>query len=358
MIALLRRTDWILWLAVVVILGAGLLTLSSSATDLFFKQSIYAGIGTIIAFIIIRTELRPLISYRWLIVGFFLLSVFFLALVPIFGTEVAGNKSWINLGITNFQPSEFAKLALIVVLAAFFSRRHQSIRRLGVIASSFLYFIIPGALILAEPDMGSALIFFGIWFGFLVVAGLPWRYLAIAAAIFAVMGVLAWNFAFKDYQRNRIMAVFNPESDPLGVNYNVIQSKNAIGSAGFFGKGYAQGAVVRLGFLPAAQTDFIFASFVEEWGLAGALVVIFAFCVLIWRMAVIGMAADGNFYKFACLGSIVFFVMHFAVNMGSAIGFFPVVGIVLPFMSYGGSNLLTSFALIGIIQNIASRTVS
>jgi len=356
MIAAIKRIDWPLMGGVALVVAAGLLMLASSAPDLFFKQIIVAAVGFGIAMLGPFIDLRPIVSYRWTILVFFILSVFGLGLVHLLGTEVNGAKSWIDLGFFRLQPSEFAKIALILVLAAFFSRRHVGIRRLGVIAGSFAYFIVPAFLILTEPDLGSTLIFFGIWFGFLLVAGLPIRYVLSSLGLFALAGILAWNFGLKTYQKERISAVFHPEFDPLGVNYNVIQSKNAIGSSGLFGKGFKQGAVVQLGFLPAAQTDFAFASFTEEWGLVGALIVIASFGTIIFRIAIIGAKARGNFYKFTCLGAMIFFLLHFIVNLGSALGFMPVIGVVFPFLSYGGSNLLTSFALISIIQSIVAKS--
>jgi rod shape determining protein RodA len=352
----LKKIDWVLMGAVLFIVSAGLLMLSASSWDLFVKQSIVASAGLLVALFGPLIDLRPIVSYRWTILAFFFASVAGLLLVHLIGTEVNGARSWIDLGFFRLQPSEFAKVALILVLAAFFSRRHVGIRRIKVIAGSFAYFIVPALLILTEPDLGSALIFFGIWFGFLIVAGLSKRYIAASLLLFALLGILAWNFGLKDYQKERISAVFHPEADPLGVNYNVIQSKNAIGSAGIFGKGFRQGSIVQLGFLPAAQTDFAFASFTEEWGLAGGLAVITAFGLMIWRIAAIGMRARGNFYKFTCLGIMIFFSLHFIVNLGSALGFMPVIGVVFPFLSYGGSNLLTSFALISIIQSIVAKS--
>jgi rod shape determining protein RodA len=352
----LRKIDWVLMGAVLFIVFAGLIMLSASSQDLLVKQVIVASVGFLIAILGPLVDLRPIVSNRWTILTFFLASVAGLLLVHVIGTEVNGAKSWIDLGFFRLQPSEFAKIALILVLSAFFSRRHVGIRRIKVIAGSFAYFIVPALLILTEPDLGSALIFFGIWFGFLIVAGLSKRYVLASLLLFVACGTMAWNFGLKGYQKERISAVFHPEADPLGINYNVIQSKNAIGSSGLFGKGFKQGSIVQLGFLPAAQTDFAFASFTEEWGLVGALAVVAAFGTMIWRIAAIGISARGNFYKFTCLGAIIFFSLHFIVNLGSALGFMPVIGVVFPFLSYGGSNLLTSFVLISIIQSIVAKS--
>jgi len=355
MFKFIKKADWLLNGSLVIIASAGLLVLASSSPDLFIKQLIFFLAGMVLVLVAPVFDLRHLINYRWLILSILIFSILLLLSVHFVGIEVNGSQSWIDLGIFRLQPSEFSKVALILVLAAFFSQRHIGIKRPAVILGSFAYFAVPAALILLEPDLGSALILFGIWFGFLLVAGLPAKYIVAGIMLFAVMGLVAWNFSLKDYQRNRIMAVFNPEADPLGVNWNIIQSKNAIGSAGVFGKGFKQGAIVQLGFLPAAQTDFAFASFVEEWGFLGGAVVIGAYMVLIWRIAVAGFLARGNFNKFICLGTMIFLGLQFAVNMGSVIGFTPVIGVAFPFLSAGGSNLMASMFLIGVVQNIAAR---
>ncbi len=355
MIGFLKRADWLLNASVVFLAAAGLLVLASSGPDLFAKQAVFFAVGFAFMLAAPLFDFRHLVNYRWLILSILALSVILLLSVHFFGVEVSGSKSWLDFKLFRIQPSEFAKVALITVLSAFFSRRHIAIKRPLTILGSFAYFIIPAALILTEPDLGSTLILFGIWFGFLLVAGLPAKYVAAGVALFALVGAAAWNVGFKDYQKDRILAVFNPEADPLGVNYNVIQSKNAIGSAGFFGKGFKQGEIVQLGFLPAAQTDFAFASFTEEWGILGGTLVIIAFAFLMWRVSAIGSASEDNFSKFICLGTMIFLGLQFAVNMGSVVGFTPVIGVAFPFLSAGGSNLIASMFLLGIVQNIASR---
>jgi rod shape determining protein RodA len=353
---LLKKLDWQLNIAVGLLLAAGLLTLASSTEVLIWRQLIWVVVGAVIIFSISLINFKRLMSYRWVVVVIYLLSVGLLILNLAVGQEVHGNKSWINIGSFKLQASEFAKIGLIIILAKFFSRSHIGIRRFGVILTSFFYLLLPVFLILLQPDLGTALIFCGVWAGFLFVSGLPVKYLAVALPVFLLCSLVVWNVGLKDYQRNRIIGLLNPESDPLGVNYNAIQSKIAIGSAGWFGKGFRQGAQVRLGFLPAAQTDFVYAAFVEEWGFVGGMILVAVFLWMIWRILFIGMKSRGNFDKFICIGSALLFVFQFAINIGSTVGFLPVIGVGLPFVSYGGSSLLTSFILIGIIQNIATTT--
>ena len=164
-----------------------------------------------------------------------------------------------------------------------------------------------------------------------------------------------WQSILEDYQKERILGTLFPERDVLGINYSVSQSKIAIGSAGFFGKGFSQGTQTQLGFLPEAQTDFIFASLIEEWGLLGGMLIIVAFLVLIFRIIKIGLASDNNFNRFFCLGAIVLFGSQFILNIGSNLGITPVIGVTFPFLSYGGSSVLVNLILIGIVQSIIVR---
>jgi rod shape determining protein RodA len=214
---------------------------------------------------------------------------------------------------------------------------------------------LPAAFILIQPDMGSTLIIFGLWLGYLFISGIKTKHIFIGLIILLILGFWGWSGFLKDYQKERIIGLFNPEYDPLGINYNAIQSKIAIGSAGFFGKGFHRGTQAQLGFLPEAATDFIFAAFTEEWGLMGAILLISSFGLLIFRIIRIGFFSENNFSKLICLGTIIIFVLHFVFNVGSNIGLFPVVGLPFPFFSYGGSSLITNALLIGIIQSIVVR---
>ncbi|RJP43826.1 hypothetical protein C4587_02545 [Candidatus Parcubacteria bacterium] len=215
---------------------------------------------------------------------------------------------------------------------------------------------MPAGLVVIQPDLGSAAVLFGIWFGFLLVSGLPPRRVVVALLAFAIAGGFAWSNVLQEYHRERIMGLFYPERDALGVNYSMIQSKIAIGSGGFLGKGYGQGSQTQLGFLTEPATDFAFAALIEEWGLASGVVVLGAFLALIYGILKIGMAAEHNFEKFVCLGTALAFIAQFLLNAGSATGITPVVGVTFPFLSYGGSSLLTSFFLVALINAIQRRS--
>lgn len=342
--------------AVIFLAAASLLILSSIDSQLFLQQIIWFAAGFLVIFLFSFIDWRSLENYRWLILGIYLFSIALLIITYFLAPSIRSTRSWLVIGPVQLQTSEFAKLSLIIILAVFFAKRHIGIAHASVLLKSFLYFAIPAVLILIQPDLGSVIIVFVIWAGFLLVSGIRWKHLLIGLLIFAILGVIGWNFFLKDYQKERIIAFVNPNYDPLGVNYSVIQSKIAVGSGGFFGKGYKQGSQVQLGFLPAAGTDFIFAAFMEEWGLFGGSLVIGAFIFLLLRIIKIGINCQNNFYKLICLGTSIMFLAQFVINMGSTLGLLPVIGVTFPFFSYGGSSILTNAMLIGIIQGAATRT--
>ncbi|MBI2035769.1 MAG: rod shape-determining protein RodA [Candidatus Liptonbacteria bacterium] len=337
------------------LLFLSLVTLSSVPGNFFMGQVawIILGIGVIVFFHYFDT--RPYAAYPWFVYGIYCISVALLIATYFFAPTIRGSRAWLVLGPLQFQTSEFAKAGLIIILAYFFSKYHAKIASVRTILLSAVLMIIPAGLVILEPDLGSAIILASIWLGFLLISGLKIKHLALFILIAAFFGFLAWNNFLADYQKNRIMGLFNPELDPLGVNFSVIQSKIAIGSAGFFGKGYGQGTQVQLGFLPESYSDFIFAAFIEEWGLAAALVFMLIFVYLILIILKIGLRTEDNFSKFVSLGTATVFGLHFAINIGSTIGLLPVIGVPLTFFSYGGSNLITSFFLLGLAYGIAGR---
>lgn len=354
MFSYFKNLDWKLNFAVLFLMAASLVSLYGSRPELFYKQLLFWAIGLVFVFFIIRFDWRPFINHRGVILGiYFIIAA--LLVITLFAPAIRGTRGWLILGPFQLQPSEFAKLALIVLYAVFFSRRHISIARTSNLFVSFIYFFIPAFLVVIQPDFGSALILFFIWFGFLLISGIRWRHLALMLIIFSIAGFLIWHGVLKDYQKERIFGVFFPNWDALGINYNVIQSKIAIGSAGFFGKGFGQGTQSHLGFLPEARTDFIFAAIVEEWGLLTGLFLIAAFAILVFETIKIGFNANNNFSRFVCLGAAILFVFHLILNLGSNLGLTPVIGVAFPFLSYGGSSLLTNLILIGIIQSIKIR---
>jgi len=349
---LIKKIDWGLVFTTMALIGIGLASLASSSPELLGKQILWVAIGCVIAFLLIHVDLRSFFGNRNVIFGIYFFILALLLLTYFFAPEIKGNRAWLAIGSFQFQPSELAKVALIFVLAYFFSRGHVSIGRWKTIFRSFVYFALPAGLIAIQPDIGSAAILFLVWFGFVLVSGIPIRRLAVAGVFFAIAFVVLWVGVLQEYQKERILGVFEPERDPLGVNYSAIQSKIAIGAGGWFGKGFGQGTQVQLGFLPEAHNDFIFAAIAEEGGLIIALVVLGMFLWMILRILKIGLFIEGNFYKLICLGSVIMFFGQFLLHVGSNIGLLPVIGVTLPFVSYGGSSMVVNMLLIGIIESV------
>ncbi|MBU6142295.1 rod shape-determining protein RodA [Patescibacteria group bacterium] len=348
-----RDLDWPLNGSVLFIFCAGLLSLASAARNLFWLQIGWGVLAGALILFAANFDWRSFIGYKWFIFGIYAFSMLLLIATDLFAPSVLGHRGWLPLGPIRFQTSELAKLALILVLSYFFAKRHVGIAYFKTLFISFVYFVIPATFILITRDMGTALILFGIWFGYLLVSGIRWRHLFYATIIGVIGLTLLWHFGLKQYQKDRIIGLFNPQQDPLGMNYNVIQAKIAVGSAGIFGKGFGQGTQTELGFLPVAQTDFMFAAFTEEWGLVGISLVLLAFSIMLYRIVRIALGSDNNFFKLVALGASLMFLLHFIVNTGSNLGIMPVIGVSFPFLSYGGSNLVISALLIGIVQSSA-----
>ena len=348
----LKRLDWLLNFGILFLFLAGLASLFSTAPHLAWFQLLWGTIGFGLIIWVANFDWRPFINYKWFIGSIYVVSVLLLVVTYFVAPPVRGVRGWLPIGPLQAQTSELAKFALILLYSWFFAKGHIGIAHFRTVGLSFSYFLIPAGLILLQPDLGTVLILFSIWFGYLLVSGLRWRQIFFAAVFFALVFAFMWTSVLKDYQKERILGLFNPARDPLGINYSVIQSKIAIGSAGFFGKGFRQGTQVQLGFLPEAQTDFIFAALIEEFGVALGLAAVGAFLLVFFEIMRIGIAADNNFSKFICLGVSIVFLSHFILNVGSNLGLVPVVGVPFPFLSYGGSNLLVNSLLIGMIQGI------
>jgi rod shape determining protein RodA len=341
-----------LFTPVAVVLTAGLVTLASVSWHSFTSQLLWAVLGASVIISLRFFDWRAFFTYRWLLWVLYGIAIALLVVVLLTAPVIRNTRSWLTFGSVGFQPVEFVKLVLILVYASYFSRRHLAVARWRTITESFLIFALPAGLTVLQPDLGSALVLFGIWFGFLLFSGLPRRRVFLALAAFLVIGAVGWQFALRDYHRERIIGLFYPERNALTYNYSVIQSKIAIGSAGLFGKGYGQGSQTQLGFLSEPEHDFVISAFIEEWGIVPGLVVIGAFLVFLLRILRIGARATRNVEKFICLGAAMVFGIHFLLNAGSAVGFMPVVGVPFPFLSYGGSHLLMSMAILGMVDMV------
>ncbi|MDO8504912.1 MAG: FtsW/RodA/SpoVE family cell cycle protein [Candidatus Liptonbacteria bacterium] len=335
---------------------AGLLTLSSIALQLFISQLIWVVLGGSLIFAFLYFDWRSMFQSRSLVWVFYALAIGLLVFAYIAAPTIRNTKSWLVFGPIRFQPVEFAKIALILVYASYFSRRHLTIARFSSILGSFFLFLLMALLTLKLNDTGSAIVLFGIWLGFLLVSGLPRKWIIFGLIAILILGPLVWVHLLKDYQKARVIGVFNPDANSLGVNYSATQSKIAIGSAGLWGKGYGQGPQTQLGFLTEPATDFIFPAFVEEWGIVAGTVLIAAFLVLILSILRIGLIAEQNTEKFICMGAVIVLGLHLLLNGGMTVGLTPVVGVPFPFLSYGGSNILMNFLLLAIINAISRKS--
>lgn len=347
-ISTFKIADITLFGSMVCILLGGLFTMSSFEVDdsYFWKQGLWILIGLSFFMFASRFEYRFLKQTQIVVILYlFLLSV--LTLLFMVGHVSKGAESWFRIAGVAFQPSDLMKLVLIIVLAKYFSRRHIAIANVRHIIVSAVYAIIPATLILIQPDFGSAMVLFSIWLGMVLVSGISKKHLFAVIAIGAVSFTLAWQFAFKPYQKARIMNFVYPLSDIRGSGYNAYQSTIAVGSGGLFGKGVGFGTQSRLNFLPEYRTDFIFAAFAEEWGFVGSILLLLFFGIIIYKLAVYALVADSTFEALFTYGVIIWMVTHITINVGMNLGIMPITGIPLPLMSYGGSHLLAECLALG-----------
>lgn len=349
----LQTIDWWMIGSVTILLLAGLVTMTSfqGETPLFQRQLLWIGIGVLGATAFTRGDVRFLRDSRYVTI-LYGASLLFLVLVLFFGKTVKGAQSWFDFGSFSFQPTDFAKLFIVLVVSKYFARRHIAIGQLKHLLISALYVALPVGLVLLQPDFGSTLIIGGIWLGLALVAGIARKHIIIVLGVLAASFVAGWLFFFQPYQKARIMTFINPTHDIRGAGYNAYQSLIAVGSGGLLGKGLGYGTQSRLNFLPEYETDFVFAAFSEEWGFIGGIIVIAAFCILFWRLIVHAMRGSSNFETLFCVGYALILFGHFIVNIGMNIGVMPITGLPLPFMSYGGSHIIAELLGLGIIMSM------
>ncbi|OGP80233.1 MAG: rod shape-determining protein RodA [Deltaproteobacteria bacterium RBG_16_66_15] len=353
----LGRMDWFLLVVALILCGIGLMNAYSgtrvhgvAGTALVTKQLawILLGVAGFFAVYFLSDGFIEEITY-----GFFLAVLLLLVVVLLAGRVRGGAQRWIAFGAFNLQPSEFAKIAVTFALARYFSGKYryggfglvEVLPAIGIV-------LVPFLLVALQPDLGSAGVFLFIFAGMAVVACVRGKVLGFFAGAGAAAIPALWFF-MKDYQRQRVLTFMDPERDPLGAGYHVIQSKIAVGSGGFFGKGYLQGTQGSLRFLPEQHTDFAFAVFAEEWGFLGSLLLLVLFLLLVHRLFFLTVRSQDRFASFACGGIAVFFLTHIVINLAMVCGLFPVVGIPLPFVSYGGSSMLTNMMALGAAANLS-----
>ena len=359
----LRDFDPILMLTALCLVALGALLIYSGTLNQFgppsasdfshpvVRQAAFAGAGLLLALVLARLDYGHLGTVSG---GLYIAGVAALALVLVFGEEAFGSTRWIDVAGTRVQPSEIAKLFVIISLAKYLADRQDTVRTLRVFLTSLAMVAIPAALVLAEPDLGSAIIFGAIWLGIVTVAGANWRHLAglfgaaLVSAPFLLLGL-------QGYQRERIELWLDPERDPLGGGFNILQAQISVGSGGIFGKGLTEGTQTQLDYLRTETTDFIFSVLGEELGFIGAMVLFALFVVFLLRTLRVAELSRDLFGRLIATGVAVFILLQTFINVAVNIGMLPVTGIPLPFISQGGSSLITLFVAIGILQSILLR---
>lgn len=350
----IKGIDWVLMVPVFLVVFFGLITMNSFSPgdNIFFNRQIAWFLVSILFFIFFSSFDLKFLRRTPVVVWIYIIAIFSLSLLFLVGSIFQGAQSWLSFGIFSFQPADFAKLALIIVLSKYFSRRHIEIRNFRHLIVSGVYALILFLLIFIQPDFGSALIIFSVWFGMVMVSGLSKKHLAILFILGAVAFGGLWSFVLQDYQKDRVLNFLHPLQDIQGSGYNAYQSTIAVGSGQILGKGVGYGTQSRLSFLPEYQTDFVFAAFAEEWGFVGVILLFILYGVIIWRILANSMHGSTNFEMLFGLGVAIMFISHFVIHIGMNIGLLPITGLTLPFMSYGGTNLLISFISLGILMSM------
>jgi rod shape determining protein RodA len=323
-------------------------------SNLGVRQAMYGSLGLVVMFLVASLDYRILGSLAWPVYGV-AVAALALVLVPGVGTEIAGSRRWFDFGFTTIQPSEFAKMATILALAAFVSSRGDSIREFGNFLVSGLIVAVPMALVFRQPDLGSSLVFGVIWIAIMSLVALPRRYWIglIASAPLAV--VIAWEFFLAEYQKRRWTIFLNPEADARGDGFNLIQARISIGSGGWTGYGIAGGSQSQLGLLKVRESDFIFAHASGMFGFIGMIALFLAFGILIWRCLHVAEVARESLGQYLALGITGVLFFQAFVNIGMNIGLMPVTGITLPLVSAGVSSVWAFLIAEGILQSILIR---
>jgi rod shape determining protein RodA len=355
-----RSFDYLLLLTVLAIVGISLLVIGSATMnglsgDNYYvkRQAMMFVVGFILMLIIISTDYTQFYRLSPYLYG---INLVLLLVVIYLGRDAGGAQRWIDLRFFNLQPSELAKLIIIISLARHLAGREGNFEHMTSIIPAFIHVAVPMGLIFLQPDLGTALVFFAILFGMLFMAGAKFRHLAAYAVGGAAVGIpLLWK-VLKDYQKMRLIVFMNPEMDPINDGFQLIQSMIAVGSGGLRGKGlFAQGTQNSLRFLPESHTDLVFTVLAEQAGFIGAMILILLYVFMIFRILRIGANAKDTFGMLICIGVASMLLFHVLVNIGMTVGMMPVTGLPLPLMSYGGSSMMMNMMAIGLVLSIGMR---
>ncbi|MDX1539078.1 rod shape-determining protein RodA [Arsukibacterium sp.] len=346
--------DLPLLLGLLALLGFGLVILYSATgqSEAMMKAQVIR-LGVALAVMAGVAQLSPQTIRRWA-VALFSIGLLMLIAVLLFGYVGKGAQRWLDLGFMKFQPSEIMKLA-VPMAVAWFIASHNLPPRLGHLFVGFMMCAVPTLLIAKQPDLGTSLLIAMSGVFVLFMAGMSWRLISFIAVLVSAFAPVMWYFLMHDYQRQRVLTFLNPETDPLGSGYHIIQSKIAIGSGGVDGKGWLQGTQSQLEFLPERHTDFIFSVLSEEFGLIGVILLLAIYLFIIGRGLVIASKAQDNFSKLVAASFTLTFFVYVFVNIGMVSGLLPVVGVPLPLVSYGGTSMVTLMAAFGVLMSVSTH---
>lgn len=352
-----RDFDWVLMLFVLLICALGVMEIYSATYGTKFQgahvKQIYWILGGLVAMFLLS-----LVNYHLLLGNahwMYLVALVALIAVRIFGKKYLGARRWIQVGHTHFQPSEWVKLILVLAVAKYFAEDKSNEADGFDIAKVGLLVGLPFLLVLAQPDLGTALTYLPVAIMGLFLGGMKLRHAAVIVLCMALVAPVAWYKVMKPYQRDRLTSFIDPESDPQKTGYQVLQSLVAVGSGGLTGKGIRKGSQTQGSFLPIPQTDFIFAAFSEEHGFLGAIFLLLLYFIVLMRLIHDAQTAPDRAGTFIVMGVVAVLAFHILVNVGMVVGFMPVTGIPLPLMSYGGSSVLFMFLAMGIVMNVRMR---
>ena len=354
-----KKLDWGIIISALMLVAFGL----SSIYSYSLAKSDFLNLEKQIVFFIVGFGLMLLISFfdyrllrnnSHLILVLYGLCLILLAGLHFFAPVIRGTRGWYKVGLLSLDPIEPTKIVLIILLAKYFSMRHVEMYKFRHIIFSGIYIFLPAFLIFIKPDLGGTMILVSVWLGTLLISGIKINHFLILSLCFILLVTFSWHFLLKDYQKDRVISFIFPY-DVLGGSWSQTQTKIAIGSGQIFGEGLGQGSQIQYGFLPEPHTDFIFSVIAEEWGLLGVLVLFLAYINLVWRVLKIAIDSQSNFPRLFASGFAIILIAQFVINIGMNLSMLPVVGIYLPFVSYGGSGLIGSFVSLGIIQSIKPR---
>ncbi|MBI4845246.1 MAG: rod shape-determining protein RodA [Candidatus Omnitrophica bacterium] len=323
----------------------------NTGKNFVLNQIVWIISGASLVFLIASTSYRYFLSVAYIIYG---IHIFFLLLVLIIGKTALGAQRWISFGGIGFQPSEFSKVFTILVLARMIGDYPQRLTYIKGLVAPFCIVMLPMILIFKQPDLGTALVFFPIFLAIIWVGGIRLKYLMAMFASVIITMPLFWGL-LKEYQKDRLLVFMNPNLDPLGAGYTINQSRIAIGSGMFFGKGWLTGTQNRLNFLPERHTDFIFSVIGEEWGFVGTATILFLFIFFMFRSIRIAESCGDVSGRLICVGITTMLSLHVIINIGMTLGVMPVVGMPLPFISYGGSAFIVNLIAVGFLLNVQNH---